>query len=359
VPGFLVLAAGQVCAGVMHRRRSQNQSNLGVRLVAISFVVWGVHSAAFAFIPGGFEVTAVRFITTSLLALVVAIGLIVEIVINRSEMAVTQSQMNYREILEAINDGIFIVDLRTLRVLDANRAAGELTKRDTKELLGCKFSELCPNLEDCDDSKSDPRKAFSAVFKPFRHFYIVRADGSTLTCEGEAKYVEWQNKSVMQVQVRQVADRGRVGELVRRADKMSALGQLIAGVAHELNNPLAVILGRTQILAKRASDTDREELLKILHESERAAKIVRDLLTFTRPCDPQFVVVDLNRLVGNVLDVFAPELTGNKIHLEKQLAPSLPLTKGDSIQLEQVLTNLVKNAVYAMSAQPSARKLIA
>ena len=190
VPGFVALATGQVCAGVMHLRRSHDPRNLGVRLVAISFVVWGVHSAAFAFIPGGFQVTAVRFILTSLLALVAVIGLIVEMIISRSEMAVARSQMNYREILEAINDGIFIVDLRTMQVLDANRAACEMTKRDTKELIGCKFPELCPNLEDCEDSKSDPRKAFSAVFKPFRHLYIVRADGSTLTCEGEAKYVE-------------------------------------------------------------------------------------------------------------------------------------------------------------------------
>ena len=357
MPSFIVLAVGQVCAGVIHFRRSNRRPNLGVRLVAISFVVWGVHSAAFAFFPSGFQTTSIQFILTSLLTLLAVIGLVVEMVISRSELAVARSQMNYREILEAINDAIFIVDLRSLEVLDANRAARELTKRETRELVGCKFPELCPNLEDCEDSKSDPRKAFSAVFKPFRHFYIVRADGSTLTCEGSAKYVEWQNKSVMQVQVQQVADRGRVGELVRRADKMSALGQLIAGVAHELNNPLAVILGRSQILAKRANGPDRDELLKIFHESERAAKIVRDLLTFTRPCDPQFVPVDLNHLVSSVLDVFGPELLSNRIHLEKCLCPNLTLTKADSIQIEQVLTNLVKNAIYALGSLPSHKTL--
>jgi two-component system NtrC family sensor kinase len=146
---------------------------------------------------------------------------------------------------------------------------------------------------------------------------------------------------------------------LRQAEKLSALGQLVAGVADELNNPLAVVMGYAQILAKtkELSEKGRNELIRIVHESDRAAKIVRNLLTFARMREPDLGVVDLNRLVSNVLDIHETQLSAGKIQVERHLAPNLPLTKADASQIEQVITNLLTNAIQAVGAHEGPRKI--
>jgi two-component system NtrC family sensor kinase len=95
-----------------------------------------------------------------------------------------------------------------------------------------------------------------------------------------------------------------------------------------------------------------------LHESERAAKIVRDLLLFARPCEPQLTVVDLNKLVSCVLDVRQRDLENAGVELHQHLTPNLARTKADPIQLEQVFNNLITNALHAMAGRNLMRVLM-
>jgi signal transduction histidine kinase/CheY-like chemotaxis protein len=161
----------------------------------------------------------------------------------------------------------------------------------------------------------------------------------------------------MEALVRDVSERKKLDDETRdlyhqllQAEKMAALGQTISGVAHELNNPLATILSWAERLSQRAGleDAVRRGLETILGESERAARIVRNLLTFARKRQTTRSMVDLNQVARETLALRAYEQRVSNVTVIDALAAGLPQVFADGYQLQQVLLNLVINAEQAM-----------
>src|SRR5215470_793055 len=149
---------------------------------------------------------------------------------------------------------------------------------------------------------------------------------------------------------RDVTDLKRLEEQLIQAEKLAAMGQMLAGVAHELNNPLTAVLGVTELLRERpGTDESFKRQLELTHrQARRAARIVQNLLEFSRPASPQKKLLDINNLIERTLQLHEHSLRRNNIEVDFHPQPGLPEVVGDANQLIQVFLNLVTNAEQAI-----------
>ncbi len=139
-------------------------------------------------------------------------------------------------------------------------------------------------------------------------------------------------------------------EQMKRADRLASIGEMAAGIAHEIKNPLAGIAGVIQVLKKdqAVGDQKRVVLEEVLSQVERMDKAVRNLLSFARPPEPKMTLVDINELISKIHDFLAPQFAKNGIAAERKLSPGLPWLTLDPDLIQQALINIALNAIQAM-----------
>nr|MBA3889731.1 response regulator [Gemmatimonadaceae bacterium] len=166
--------------------------------------------------------------------------------------------------------------------------------------------------------------------------------------------------SVLLVGRDMTADREMRARLME-SDRLAAVGELVAGVAHEVNNPLSSISAFAQLLLRDASLTDaqRESIDVIRSETHRASQVVKDLLTFARRSDPFREPLDINGVVERSLRLRQYQLTANGVEVHADLGNDIPAVIGDARQLQQVCLNLLTNAIQAIAASGTGEVRIA
>jgi two-component system NtrC family sensor kinase len=167
------------------------------------------------------------------------------------------------------------------------------------------------------------------------------------------------NGPVRLLAVRDSTEERLLQERLLQSEKMASVGQLVSGVAHELNNPLTGVMGFAQLLLSRDLDeTSLSQVRTIYGEAERAAKIVQNLLSFARRRKPAKEMADINALLAQVLELRSYDFGIRNIALDMELDPRMPRCWVDPDQVQQVFFNIVKNAEQAMIEARGGGRLI-
>ena len=189
----------------------------------------------------------------------------------------------------------------------------------------------------------------------------MRKNGEVKPFEVDAAPLDFDGQPAYQFLLRELTERARLEQQLRQAEKLAALGRMISGIAHELNNPLAVIKGYLELILDHHQLTPqtRADLGKVVRESNRAAKLVMNFLSLAREQPARRDLVNLNELIQRVVELRKMELLVAKTELLLELDPHLPPTAANADQIQQLLINLMNNALQAMveSHQPGCLKI--
>lgn len=229
----------------------------------------------------------------------------------------------------------------------------------SKELLGFSPEELTGTLlgeRMAPRDRKQVRKLFESMLAGERNqssieYLAQRKDGEMRLFRASASPLYGASGQIEGViaAARDITESKRIEQQLIQTERLAAMGQMIAGVAHELNNPLTAVLGVTELLRDAAPDDVSRRQLELAHrQARRAAQIVQNLLAFSRPPQPHKVCVHLSDLIQRSLQLHEHSLRTNGITLDFVPKPDLPLVMGDASQLTQVFLNLITNAEQAI-----------
>jgi two-component system cell cycle sensor histidine kinase/response regulator CckA len=249
-----------------------------------------------------------------------------------------QEQEHLRNIINTTTDAMVIVDSTDI-VRFVNPAAEALLGHKTEELVGEPFG-------------------FPIEIGETTELDITRRNGKVAVAEMRTVEIEWEGQSARLASLRDITERKQTEEKrltmeqqLQLAGRLSVVGEMAAGIAHELNNPLTAIQMYAQILngRKDLDKTIRGDVETIFHEAQRATKITSNLLSFARMYTPEKQPIAINEVVVSILELHTYRMRVNNIDIVIELDANLPSTMADFHQMQQVFANIITNAEQVMT----------
>lgn len=246
----------------------------------------------------------------------------------------------YKSLFENASDAVFIVQPETWIVLEANDYAAQLLQTNRKEIIG------------------QPIPQFRRIFKLLKksNSPIVLSELSLETGAGQlmlevsAKFIKFSDEEIIYAIARDVGEQHALTDKLVQADKLVLLGQITAGVTHEIRNPLAAVNLNLQIIKRNLGEdsTLHRYLETALQGVERISRIIEVTLNFSRQSMPDVKPTNINKVITQSLELVSSVLKRNEIKIELKLDDKLPDILVDQKQIQQVFINLITNAADAI-----------
>ena len=276
-------------------------------------------------------------------------GTLVDITEKRKmEWQLTQQEEFRSRLLESFPDLILVVDLEERYTFVSSRAR-DILGCEPKDMLGKKITDIedhSPEMAALYRQVVSGKQSFASAEYSVRHrdgsFRTMRAAGSRLV-DADAKI------SGVIISVRDITVERKLEQQIVQSERLAAMGAMIGGVAHELNNPLTSIMGVSELLQDtETNETSRKQLAMLQQQARRAAEIVQNLTYFSRPPAPGKSRINLVEVVERTLNLHAYSLRKNNVTVDFLKQAGMPYALGDPHQLMQVFLNLILNAEHAI-----------
>jgi two-component system NtrC family sensor kinase len=263
--------------------------------------------------------------------------------------ALSKSEEKYRSLVESAEDFIFTVD-EGGRFLSLNNFTASFFGGTPSQFLGQPLSVLFSA-----EVASRQFRLVRLIFqfgKSLRDEFLVKMGEHHTWISANFMPIKDEHEGVISVLciARDITEQKKLEDQLVNTEKLASMGTLAAGVAHELNNPLGVILGFTDLLIEKAEkgSQDYEDLKTIERHSLHCKQVVENLLSFARQGEGEAEYCDIDEAIDEIVRVVKHSLEMNHIELRMDLGSGLPKVKGDLRQMQQVFLNLITNAAAAM-----------
>ena len=265
----------------------------------------------------------------------------------KMEGALRRAAKEWRETFDSISDAISIHN-KDCSLLRVNKAFADTFRTEPRRLIGKHCHELMHGTKE--PVPACPHRETLRTGKPARAEFFEPNLGIHLEVTTSPLFDERGEITGTVHITRDTTERKRQTEQLMMTDRLASIGELASGAAHELNNPLTSVIGFSQLLMERdVPDDIRENVSIIYSQAQRAAEVVKNLLTFARKHTPVKQLNQINRIIEDVLSLRAYEHKLNNIEVKRRLAPDLPEIMADYFQMQQVFINIIINAEYFMN----------
>lgn len=280
------------------------------------------------------------------------VGFFVDVTARKQmEEALRQSEEKLRLMFESAADAIVVTDLNGL-ITDVNRVILEMHGVKSKEsVLGKNALEFVVERER-ERAKADLQELTERGVLKGAEYDLVREDGTEYPGELNGNLLADRSGCPfgLILLIRDITERKKMEEQLMVTDRLASIGELSSGIAHELNNPLTTVIGMSELLLDKDIPSDiKEDLQLVTSEAQRAAGVVKNLLTFARKHAPVKQPVNVNGIIQKVLELRAYEQRVNNIQVNRDFSSDLPEIMADYFQLQQVFLNIIINAEYFMT----------
>jgi PAS domain S-box-containing protein len=269
----------------------------------------------------------------------------------QTEEALRQSEENYRILFDSSVIGTIVLDTETMKVVMVNQAAAKM--------FGFSSAEEALGIDPLVFIRPDDRERileiaaenlFGQDSRQVHELRAVTKDGREIWISATGARIMHEGRLAGLICFTDITEQKQQRERLMMTDRLASLGELAAGTAHELNNPLTSIIGFSQLLMEKEGPDDIHEDLKLINsEAQRAANVTKNLLTFARKHAPVKQPNQINSIIEDVLGLRAHVQKMNSIEVERHLAPDLPEIMVDYFQMQQVFLNIIINAEYFMT----------